>query len=397
MSRSIQWNVVAYMIIAALLASFVVSFNHSFNPWSSRSADMILPSKYSSSKQVLFNRASASTVIYPKSAFQPATVVNKAMPITAAAVPVSASATVTEKKKPVTIASVKPLYTYKVTAFYLNVREEPNAESKILYEVKQGTQLQVLSKDDTGWLVLKGGGYVHGGYATVIGVQQAASQTAVSAVSSAVAGVKAMQSNSLQIDVRPRIHTAPVKKKEVKIQSALAADAVAASSTASSASASASSGLSNDDDNGNPVKPSSSINRDSGLSSAQIAQLLKGTKLAGQGLEKAILDIEEKYGINAFFTIAVMKLESGNGKSKLARTKNNLFGLNATSGSPYRRAFTFATKGDCVQKFGQLLSDNYVERGYTTVEKVARKYCPVNSKWASHVRTIMRSDFGKLV
>ncbi|AZN41811.1 glucosaminidase domain-containing protein [Paenibacillus albus] len=389
MSRSIQWNVLAYMIIAALLASFVLTFNHTFSLWNSRSADMLFPSTFPSNKQIAIKRVEPSSVI-PKSAFQPVTVVKKAMPTPAIAAPTPA----TEKKKPVVIASAKPIYTYKVTSFYLNVRSEPNADSKILYEVKQGTQLQVISKDDTGWLVLKSGGYVHGGYATVIGMKQSPEAvttqpaghavydgSAVSAASSAVTSVKELQSKSFQLDVRPKVHTLDVKKVQVN-----STDDQAASTDV----------IIEEDENGNPVKPSSKVNTDSGLSSKQIAQLLKGTKLSGQGIEQAVLSIEEKYGINAFFTIAVMKLESGNGKSKLARTKNNLFGLNATSSNPYRKASYFETKGDCVQKFGQLLSDNYVERGYTTVEKVARKYCPVNSKWASHVRSIMRSDFSKL-
>ncbi|SEM90380.1 glucosaminidase domain-containing protein [Paenibacillus sp. OV219] len=389
MSRSIQWNVVAYMIIAALLASFVLSFNHTFSLWSSRSADNILTQKFTSNKQIMIERLTSSSII-SKSAFQPVTVVKKATPTSAISAPIAA----TEKKKPVAIASAKPLYTYKVTSFYLNVRSEPNADAKIMYEVKQGTQLQVLSKDDAGWLMLKSGGYVHGGYATVIGMKQAPAEvtiqsaesavstvstvSAVSAVSSAVTSAKVLQNKSLQVDVRPKVHTMDVKVSPIEDQVATVDTSIA------------------EDDNGNPVKPTSRVNTDSGLSSKQIAQLLNGTKLSGQGLEQAVLSIEEEYGINAFFTIAVMKLESGNGKSRLARTKNNLFGLNATSSNPYRKATYFETKGDCVQKFGQLLSDNYVERGYTTIEKVARKYCPVNSKWASHVRSIMRSDFSKL-
>ena len=91
-----------------------------------------------------------------------------------------------------------------------------------------------------------------------------------------------------------------------------------------------------------------------------------------------------------------MKLESGNGKSRLSQTKNNLFGLNATTGSENKKAFSFATKGDSVRKFGQLISKNYVGKGLTTIEKVAKKYCPANGRWSGHVKSIMKSDFRKL-
>src|SRR5690606_37405900 len=72
-------------------------------------------------------------------------------------------------------------------------------------------------------------------------------------------------------------------------------------------------------------EPSSKVNTLSGLSEDQIESLFEDSALAGHDLGEAILHIEETYGINAFFTIAVMKLESGHGKSKLAKTKNNLF------------------------------------------------------------------------
>ncbi|MDG0812585.1 hypothetical protein [Cohnella rhizosphaerae] len=63
------------------------------------------------------------------------------------------------------------------------------------------------------------------------------------------------------------------------------------------------------------------------MTEAHIAKLFKGTALAGHGIEDVVLEIEEDYGINALFTIAVMKLESGNGKSKLSRTKKQFIRL----------------------------------------------------------------------
>ncbi|CAI6031493.1 glucosaminidase domain-containing protein [Cohnella sp. JJ-181] len=258
---------------------------------------------------------------------------------------------------------------YIVTAYYLNVRANPYNGSKVLRVVKQGTQLEVLSRTDKGWLRLKDGGYVHGGYAEPAG----------EAASGSATGAKA--------ETQPL----PEPASEGKPPSSAAREgAVQAADpkpewTPQEASP---------DEDADPARPTNRVRSDSGLTEAHIAKLFKDTALAGHGIEDVVLEIEEKYGINAFFTIAVMKLESGNGKSKLSRTKNNLFGLNATSGTA--KAFSFKTKADSVRKFGQLLSDKYVDKGLTTVDKVAAKYCPASSSWAGKVMGIMKSDFRKL-
>ncbi|MDB4868837.1 MAG: hypothetical protein JWR03_3170 [Cohnella sp.] len=231
-----------------------------------------------------------------------------------------------------TVSTKSIVAKYETTAYYLNVRKDSSAASKILYVVKKGTVLEILGKTDNGWLKLRTGGYVHGGYAERIGEM-----------------VKTTQ---------PVTPTADSK-------------------------------------NGRPLPPSSKVVSDSGLTELHIVEILKGTALEGQALEKTILEIEEKYGINAYFTIAIMKLESGNGKSRLARSKNNLFGLNAIDGDKYNQALKFDTKGDSVRKFGQLIAKNYVEKGYATVEKVANKYCPANPKWSALVKNIMKRDYSK--
>ncbi|MDG0812586.1 hypothetical protein [Cohnella rhizosphaerae] len=70
--------------------------------------------------------------------------------------------------------------------------------------------------------------------------------------------------------------------------------------------------------------------------------------------------------------------------------------MNATSGDPNNKAFSFKTKADSVRKFGQLLADKYVDKGFTTIDKVAAKYCPASSSWAGKVKGIMKSDYRKL-
>ncbi|TFE26335.1 glucosaminidase domain-containing protein [Cohnella luojiensis] len=245
-------------------------------------------------------------------------------------------------KKP----AVSSVQTYKVTAYYLNVRANAYAKSKVLKVVQMGTLLEVLQKIDNGWLRLNGGGYVHGDYAELVdGEIQTAKITPLQQL------VPLVMKNSEDVQVT---------------------------------------------ESGNPVKPTSTVGTASGLSEEDIAMIFDGTDLAGHRLEEAILEVEEEYGINALFTIAVMKLESGNGSSRLAKNKNNLFGLNASGADPHKRAFSFETKGDSVRKFGQLLSKNYVGKGYTTIEKIATKYCPANSKWSGLVKNIMKRDYSKL-
>ncbi|EXX88488.1 hypothetical protein BG53_00370 [Paenibacillus darwinianus] len=235
---------------------------------------------------------------------------------------------------------------YKVTAYHLNVRANADLSSDIIRVAEKGAVLDVVSATGNGWFKLAGEGYVSGKY-----VQPAS-------LTGKVSGQVAVLSATMP----------PGARTEVKPEPAIAIHKL-----------------------GNVQKPSSAVNSRSGLTESHIADLLTNTALAEQGLEQAILEIENEYGINAYFTIAVMKLESGNGKSRLARNKNNLFGLMARSG-----ALSFETKGDSIRKFGQLIAKNYVGQGYATIEKVAGKYCPVNPGWPGLVKGIMKSDYRKL-
>lgn len=240
---------------------------------------------------------------------------------------------------------------YEVTSHYLNVRADNNARSKILNVVKNGDTLEVQQKANNDWLMLSSGGYVNSKYTKLINK-----------------GNNHMKK--------------PPKVTILSDDHVIAQDNIIKVSQAKPSQ---------------PSKPTSTVKSDSRLTEEHIAQIFEGTLLADQELEKTILEIEEEYGINAYFTIAVMKLESGHGKSKIARDKNNLFGLNAIDGDAYNKAYSFETKGDSVEKFGQLISDNYIDKGYTSIEKVASKYCKANPKWPSLVMNIMKKDYNKLM
>lgn len=83
---------------------------------------------------------------------------------------------------------------------------------------------------------------------------------------------------------------------------------------------------------------------------------LKGT---GPFLVRA----EELYNVNSLVLAAIAYLESAGGMSRLAREKNNLFGLGAGGADPYRNALCFSTKEECIYYAARLLRNSYLSRG----------------------------------
>jgi hypothetical protein len=247
---------------------------------------------------------------------------------------------------------------YAVTAYMLNVRYEADAASKIVNVVTKGTVLEVTRTTDNGWLELKNGGFVHGSYTEAIkNVSKPAVYVEAAAVEAGVLEGETLQAAPLAKAVEP---VEPVQHVELK-------------------------------------KPSSTVASHSGLTEEHISKVLKNTAFEGEGLEKAIVELEHTFGINSYFTIAVMKLESGHGKSQLAQRKNNLFGLNASGKDAYTNALSFSSKGESVKEFGQIISSYYIDKGLTSVDKIAGKYCAANSNWPSLVKSIMNSDYKKLL
>ena len=128
----------------------------------------------------------------------------------------------------------------------------------------------------------------------------------------------------------------------------------------------------------------------SNLTLEQVEQLLSGSPMSGTG--KTVLDVEEKYNVNAFFTIAVAQCETQRGLTGTGSSKKNPYGL-TSRGNGYR---SFNTYDEAIVTFGDTLSRLYIPNGRTTVEKVNQIYCPGNSGWATSVRTIMDNYLKKL-
>lgn len=127
------------------------------------------------------------------------------------------------------------------------------------------------------------------------------------------------------------------------------------------------------------------ITQPSGLTLDELAQITDGTELAG--IAPSLKKIEEENGVNALFALSVAQLESGNGESYLARAQNNLFGLDANNGG-----MTFDTKGECIEYFGQLISNHYFGSGLTDLGSVGVVYCE-NPAWANSVGSLMQRNF----
>lgn len=102
-----------------------------------------------------------------------------------------------------------------------------------------------------------------------------------------------------------------------------------------------------------------------------------------EGNEKALMVLEQKYGVNAIFAMAVSSLESGYGSSSKAKRRHNYYGLmiNRTWKSLYHNT----------SYWGSLMSTKYIGDGKYSVALIANKYCPMNtSKWVRDITRLMR-------
>lgn len=81
------------------------------------------------------------------------------------------------------------------------------------------------------------------------------------------------------------------------------------------------------------------------------------------GLGKTFIEAQEKYGVNALYLMAHAIHESGWGLSKIAREKNNLYGINATDDNPYGNADEYPTKRDSIMYAAKFVSEKYLSPG----------------------------------
>jgi len=111
------------------------------------------------------------------------------------------------------------------------------------------------------------------------------------------------------------------------------------------------------------------------------------------GIEDALLKIQDEYNVNALLILAIVRLESGNGKSSIAQSKNNLGGLIVSQNSVavYK---SFDTKSDCIIYMAKLLSENYLTKGGKyfngyTLPDIAQRYSTSPDAWTDLVGNML--------
>ena len=111
------------------------------------------------------------------------------------------------------------------------------------------------------------------------------------------------------------------------------------------------------------------------------------------GIEETLIKIQEDYNVNAMLILAIVRLESGNGKSQIAKSRNNLGGIIGYEKS-VRVYKTFDTRSDCVIYMAQLIGENYLTEGgkyYSgyTLPDIAKRYSASPDKWSELVKELI--------
>ena len=91
-------------------------------------------------------------------------------------------------------------------------------------------------------------------------------------------------------------------------------------------------------------------------------------------------EAEEHYHINALYLLAHSALESDWGRSKIARDKNNFFGITAYDTTPYLSAKTFDDVDKGILGATKWIKENYIDRGRTFL---GNKASGMNVEYAS--------------
>jgi len=111
------------------------------------------------------------------------------------------------------------------------------------------------------------------------------------------------------------------------------------------------------------------------------------------GIEETLMEVQDEYKVNALLILAIVRLESGNGKSQIAKSRNNLGGIIGWEKS-VRVYKTFDSRSDCVIYMAKLLSESYLTEGgkyYSgyTLTDIAKRYSAAPDKWSDLVKELI--------
>jgi membrane-bound lytic murein transglycosylase B len=123
------------------------------------------------------------------------------------------------------------------------------------------------------------------------------------------------------------------------------------------------------------------VTRPSGFSAAMLERCLAGTEL--EGLGSALVQAEKATGINALVLAGIIAHESGWGRSRIAKEKNNLAGLGTYDHSP-GSAICFESRAECVMFLAELLRERP-----GSLEEIGTWYA-IDPRWAEKVAGCMK-------
>ena len=157
------------------------------------------------------------------------------------------------------------------------------------------------------------------------------------------------------------------------------------------------------------------LNTPSGFTLEQFKRVLSGnsqdTNKIIQNNAQYFYYIEKQYKVNGVFVAAVAIHESNWGTSKLATTKNNLFGYGAYDSDPLNSAYSFATHAEGIDLLGRVFMKYYLNPAGTklydgevatgsyyngqTLQAVNKKYAS-DKNWANGVYKWMEYLYNRL-
>lgn len=107
------------------------------------------------------------------------------------------------------------------------------------------------------------------------------------------------------------------------------------------------------------------------ISADKLNQAFDG-KLRGMG--EIFIREGRRYNIDPAFLAAVAQHETGNGKSKAAIEKNNIAGMMGANGLR-----SYSSVEASIIDMARNLSNNYLEKGFSTISKIGSKYAPIGA------------------
>lgn len=91
------------------------------------------------------------------------------------------------------------------------------------------------------------------------------------------------------------------------------------------------------------------------------------------------------YEVDSNLATAIARLETGHYTSEVFIECNNFGGMTGSKGF-----MEFRNSMEGCEAFVEMLKYGYIDQGLDTPEKMQKKYCPVNPRWSSLVRRLMK-------